>query len=157
MTTVIDNVNNKNQLNFYSSGSETLSYTLVSKNNENLLVLHDVKFVFSSHSLERLVKDVGSCDIRLEGDAVIVSGILSVSLRVYDRKECEVLSSASVLEDAPQRCGSVITVHYPAAGERLFDIAKKYRTTSSKIALGNSIDISVSTSEHSLPKKLLIL
>jgi hypothetical protein len=64
MTTVIDNVNNKNQLNFYSSGSETLSYTLVSKNNENLLVLHDVKFVFSSHSLERLVKDVGSCDIK---------------------------------------------------------------------------------------------
>ncbi len=83
----------------------------------------------------------------------------TVKLVVLEEK-CEKIlkSSEIVVGELVEEQGSRITVYYPEAGERIFDIAKKFRTTVEKINADNPESRTVSADADGNPKtKRLII
>ncbi len=86
----------------------------------------------------------------IDGDGLGVSCLISARLYLLSEGKIKRLSSMERIEgEREERDGSVITVYYPKNNERLFDIAKKYRTTAKKIAEDNELSESVISSPDS--------
>lgn len=66
---------------------------------------------------------------------------LDITADVQRRVSC--VSSSSVSGDRYEKCGSVVTVYYPEAGETLFGIAKRYHTSVESVAQDNALSESV--------------
>lgn len=84
-STVNENIDYNKRIKFYVSGSNTLSYTLVSKDERNLLVIHNLSYVFSSHNLERVLENLSITEL---DDVVILSNGKSIDLQIILTKLC---------------------------------------------------------------------
>lgn len=92
-----------------------------------------------------------SCNNSVEAGKVIVKVDALVSGTVYSDETVCVLTGAEVL-DAPQdECPSAITIYFSDAGERVWDIAKRYRTTVDSVMKENELQ------EDCLPEKRMLI
>lgn len=106
--------------------------------------------------------EVKECEPYIDAESLNVR--CSVLAKVYLSKASNIrrLCFCESVDGEPKEHDySVINVYYPKAGERLFDVAKKYHTTSAKIAMDNSLSESAASmldSPDSLAgvKKLII-
>ena len=93
-------------------------------------------------------------------DSVELSATVALEIS-YGEMLCERYISSLTFTDGEreEKRQSRITVYYPAKGETLFDVAKKFRTTVKDIAVNNSLSESVVSSGASVgvcAKKLII-
>ena len=75
-----------------------------------------------------------------DGDYLTVRCAISVKYHLSAAKSVRLLTYCEAVEsedNAPKKAS--VTVYYPRGGERLFDVAKKYKTTSLKIARDNEL------------------
>ncbi|MBR5140536.1 MAG: DUF3794 domain-containing protein, partial [Clostridia bacterium] len=90
------------------------------------------------------VKDT---DVACDGEALHVKCCVEAELKVYNPSQISILTACDPIgEMQPVRGKSQITVYYPKSGDRLFDVAKKYKTTSRKIAEDNLLSESALSS-----------
>lgn len=93
---------------------------------------------------------VDDCEIINDSDVLTVRCFASAVIYLSEQTSVRILTSC---ESAEGECGardaSVITVYYPKPGEKLFDVAKKYKTTSAKLAKDNALAESVLSSYDS--------
>lgn len=83
------------------------------------------------------VEDV---EITNEEENLSARCLISVKYRLLSTKTVRRITLCEALESEQNEGDkSSITVYYPRNGERLFDVAKKYRTTSEKIAKDNEL------------------
>jgi hypothetical protein len=70
----------------------------------------------------------------------------------------KILTSSNIVEGTEESdIKTKITVYYPERGERLFDIAKKFRTTVEKISADNQTAVrAISDGDYAAPARLLI-
>lgn len=85
----------------------------------------------------------------------------SVVTICQEKSERILISSVKGMEESKEGEGSTITVYYPTEGDTLFSVAKKFRTSSLKVARDNDISESVFAADNpdgslSGIKKLLI-
>lgn len=107
-----------------------------------------------------VVAAVGETKGRIDSDSIVADCELCVGVLVEEKNEIEVLSEINLTPSSfVPKPASHICVCYPASGETLWDIAKKYRTEAEAIAEKNSLDPSASPdSPDSLSKsKFLII
>ena len=100
-------------------------------------------------------------DVRgyLDAENVFGSAKVHVFAPIISSESERVLATFAVREDLPfEKRGSRISVYYPSEGESLFSVAKKFHTTSLKVALDNSLSEAASAGEKSAldAKKLMI-
>jgi hypothetical protein len=106
--------------------------------------------------------NVSDADTVTDGEKLFIRCALTAKLYLLMPGEISRLYSCEISEgELPIEDGSKITVYYPKKNENLFDIAKRYRTTSAKIALDNNLSESVMASPDSSDsllgvKKLII-
>lgn len=107
-----------------------------------------------------LVATLGETKGRIDSDSIVADCELCVAVLIEDKEEIDALSEINLTPSsfAPMPA-SHICVCYPASGETLWDIAKKYRTEADAIAEKNSLDLTNSPdSPDSLSKaKFLII
>ncbi|MBQ7761770.1 MAG: DUF3794 domain-containing protein [Clostridia bacterium] len=90
---------------------------------------------------------------RFDKDSVSVTCEIYPSFTVFERTNERILDTGLIKKDAEiKKDGSTIRVYFPTEGDTLWEIAKKYNTTVSKIAQDNSIDPSTKT----LAKNLIV-
>ena len=107
-----------------------------------------------------VVASVGETKGRIDSDSIVADCEFCAAVLVEEKNEIEVLSEVNLTQSAFTPIpASHICVCYPANGETLWDIAKKYRTEAETIAEKNSIDLTGSPdSPDSLSKsKFLII
>lgn len=81
---------------------------------------------------------VNDCEVECDAQILFVKCHVTAKIYVYNPKTVNVLTACEVIDSAVEgRAISKITVYYPKEGDRLFDVAKKYKTTSKKIAEDN--------------------
>ena len=86
------------------------------------------------------IMSIGDCEVINDAETLTVRCTVSVRVYLTFPENVRMLVSCESIEGEKKiRDASVITVYYPRNGERLFDVAKKYRTTSAKIANDNSL------------------
>lgn len=84
------------------------------------------------------------CDGELDAENLYVKILLCGKIKVEERCEIMRLESSSVIgEPKHKSTASRITVYYPTKGDTLFSVAKKFHTTTAKIAEDNAISESV--------------
>ncbi len=92
----------------------------------------------------------------LDAEKMSVKCTMDVKYRITSKSTVKRLAECSVAGDTEYvSTPSLITVYYPESDENLFDVAKKFHTTPTKIATDNSLSEAVSTSPAPL-KKLII-
>ena len=88
-----------------------------------------------------VVATVGETKGRIDADSIVADCELCVAILIEEKNEIDTLSEVnltpSVFTPKPE---SHICICYPASGETLWDIAKKYRTEAETIAEKNSLD-----------------
>ena len=85
-----------------------------------------------------------SATASVSGDEIVVSCILHTSVTVCDEKNEKILSAMSIKEDTePSKIDGKITVYYPSSEDTLFSVAKKFRTSTAKVASDNDLTESV--------------
>ena len=83
---------------------------------------------------------VEDCEATDEGETLSVRCFVCAKYCLFSNKSarvitlCEADENGEILSEK-----STVTVYYPRSGERLFDIAKRYKTTSLKIAKDNEL------------------
>jgi hypothetical protein len=95
----------------------------------------------------------------VDADNVLGSAKMNISLAVISSESKRILDTFVAREDLPfEKRRSRISVYYPSEGETLFSVAKKFHTTSTKVALDNSLTEAVSSGEKAAidAKKLMI-
>ena len=76
----------------------------------------------------------------LSENAVNIRAALSATIRLLGKEKVNVIEEISVSDaEAPRR--APIVIYFVQSGDTLWNIAKKYRTTASKIADANAIDM----------------
>ena len=79
-------------------------------------------------------------DVVCDADSLMIKCYAVAKISLYKPKTVSVLTSCEVIDEpCTDKPLSKITVYYPKAGDRLFDVAKKYKTTSQKIAKDNQL------------------
>ncbi len=92
-----------------------------------------------------LVATLGEVKGRIDSDNIVCDCELCVAVLIKSANEIEVLSEVNLTPSSHTEIpASRICVCYPAAGETLWDIAKKYRKDLESIASKNSLDPSLS-------------
>ena len=81
--------------------------------------------------------------LTLDGGKVYLDCRVQLDLISDAQRRVGCVASCSVSGEPFAKCGSVITVYYPEAGESLFGIAKRYHTSVGAIAEDNSLSESV--------------
>ena len=100
----------------------------------------NLSFQNSPETLVECHLDVKDCEVINEPQYLVAKCLLTAKIYASKTKTVKVLSRCeSRIDSKIERDSSVITVYYPKDGERLFDVAKKYRTTSAKIAKDNEL------------------
>ena len=90
---------------------------------------------------------VSDADIDVGADGIDARCLFSLTVFLSQEHRIKRLSSCERLEGGEAtRDRSTVTVYYPKTGERLFDVAKKYKTTSAQIALDNKLSESALSS-----------
>lgn len=80
------------------------------------------------------------CESLIDGDKIILKCPLSIGYRIYKDSKIRRLSRSDIVGECSDKGRkSVITVYYPNKDDTLFDVARKYNTTSAQIALDNSL------------------
>ena len=93
---------------------------------------------------------VDDLEIINDSDVLTVRCFISAGIYLSEQSSVRILTSCESAEgEGVARDASVITVYYPKRGEKLFDVAKKYKTTSTKIAKDNALADSVLASYDS--------
>lgn len=107
-----------------------------------------------------LIATVGETKGRIDSDSIVADCELCVAVLIEDKEEIDALSEINLTPSSFVPIpASHICVCYPASGETLWDIAKRYRTETEAIAEKNSLDLADSPdSPDSLSKaKFLII
>ena len=79
-------------------------------------------------------------DVVIDSDSLNIKCIVKVCVHVFSKKDIRRLCECNISGDAEyKRKASVITVYYPTEEESLFEIAKRFHTTSAKLALDNNL------------------
>ena len=82
----------------------------------------------------------------IDADKVYATCDVTVEVRVAETGNLRALCTCNARADLPfAKDGSVVTVYYPAKGESLFSIAKRFHTTVSALAEMNSLAETVMT------------
>ncbi len=90
---------------------------------------------------------VSDTEIDMDSESLVARCTLSLRLSATQAHRIKRLASCESIEsDEAARDKSTVTVYYPKVGERLFDVAKKYKTTSARIALDNKLSESALSS-----------
>ena len=102
------------------------------------------------------------CEPCMDSENITAKCSVTAKLSVFTKEKINRLSSCNtVLGETKAKKDSVITVYYPKNGEKLFDVAKRYKTTSQKIAIDNKLSetalSSLDTAESLLGVKKLII
>lgn len=93
------------------------------------------------------VKDI---EAGIDADGVSVSCLVSARITILSEGKINRLASMEKKDEENEESDdSVVTVYYPKKNERLFDVAKRYRTTAKKIAEDNELSESVISSPDS--------
>jgi len=83
---------------------------------------------------------VEDCEVSDEGESLLIRCFLCAKYYLFSNKSARVITLCETEENRELLSEkSTVTVYYPQSGERLFDIAKKYKTTSLKIAKDNEL------------------
>ena len=97
----------------------------------------------------RINRHVSVDDVRMEIDANHLSAsanlMCCVSLSADRKKRC--LGASYITDEEYTRDASVVTVYYPEYGENLFEIARKFHTSTRSIAESNRLTEAVFSSE----------
>ena len=105
---------------------------------------------------------VCDCEVTNDEETLSIRCLIVAKMYVFSPRTLKTLVSCERIEgEKSVRDASVITVYYPKAGEKLFDVAKRYKTTSAKIARDNFLSESALASFDSADslvgvKKLII-
>ena len=84
------------------------------------------------------------CSVILDPEELSVSCFVKIGYRVTDKTIVNRMTECSIVgEEEYKPTLSRISVYYPEEEETLFDIAKKFHTTSAKIASDNKLDEAV--------------
>lgn len=76
----------------------------------------------------------------LDAENLYVSCVLDCSVTFSEEKNEKTLSSINALEDEKyESCSSKITVYYPTADDTLFSVARRFHTSTLKVAADNSL------------------
>ena len=99
-----------------------------------------------------------SSDTTIDSEDVLIKTKLSMEYRAYIPKALTRMSECSVLGECEYtETKSEIRVYYPDSSETLFSVAKKYHTTSAKIAEDNglAVEASLLDSKISIPHLII--
>lgn len=92
------------------------------------------------------VLEVKECEPYIDAENINIRCLVVAKIRLSKPSNIKRLSYSESGESAPRQYDfSVINVYYPKSGECLFDIAKKYHTTSAKIAMDNNLSESAAS------------
>lgn len=83
-----------------------------------------------------------ACEGALDADSLHTKISLDVRVKSNEEGAIRVLCCCSVGESRGAREGAAITVYYPTKQDTLFSVAKKYHTTTARLAEQNSISVS---------------
>ena len=87
-----------------------------------------------------------------------LSSKVQMKMIVLSEESKKILVSSDLVEGGEyESVGAKITVYYPEEGEKLFDIAKKFHTTTEKIISANSVSCSASPEGSSRIGRLILL
>ncbi len=86
----------------------------------------------------------GAVSVTLDATTVYASCELECSAVAVGNREYSLLATSKISEGEGYESRSEIVVYYPEDGESLYSVAKKFHTSESKIALDNSLSVSVS-------------
>ena len=90
-----------------------------------------------------------SATASMDAEKIYVGCVLESSVLVCEEKNEKVLSAFAIKEGEDQdSVNAKITVYYPADGDTLFSVAKRFRTSVLKVAKDNSISESVFSSSN---------
>lgn len=126
----------------------------------------DFKYVTEIHNSDALlspnlniIADVSDIKCRLDGERIYADCEISVSVLAEDERKIATVSEVYLTEStAASEIRSAIIVCYPAKGETLWDVAKRYRADARDIAERNSLSAVSPDAADSLAKsKFLIL
>lgn len=81
---------------------------------------------------------VPKCRVRAEHDRVLLGAEVALSARGASPERARVLSEVRLSEEEPTERGD-LELYYPAAGESLFDVGKRYGIAPAKIAQVNGL------------------
>ena len=85
----------------------------------------------------------------IDSESINASCTLEANAVVYEEKSLRILTTSTAKETEPfEKNDSQIKVYYPAAGDTLFSVAKRFHTSSVKVATDNSIAESVFASDN---------
>ena len=98
------------------------------------------------------------CDALINDGELLLKTKLSLEYRVHIPKSVKRMTECSLVGDGEySKSSSEILVYYPDSTETLFSVAKKYHTTSAKIAEDNRLAIETSALDSAaIPKRLII-
>ncbi len=106
-----------------------------------------------------VVANIADTKCRIDSDKLDADCELCVAILIENEEKISAVSEVNITASSvKQQSGSHIIVCYPATGETLWDIAKKYRSDAFDIAEKNSLTIDTPDSPDSLSKsKFLII
>ncbi len=94
--------------------------------------------------------DVYGCECVIEEESLAVKCSANVRYELTEKREIKRLTECNTTGDGEYKPdGSVITVYYPTDDETLFDVAKKFHTTTAKLGTDNAISETVLSSPDS--------
>ncbi len=82
VTTVVVNSSTQNQIKMYVSSSDTLSATHISTNEQNILIVSDVEYIYSTSRLKKVIDKTGTNKL----DTLIIMGGYRVNLQEFITK-----------------------------------------------------------------------
>ncbi|MBO5702553.1 MAG: DUF3794 domain-containing protein [Clostridia bacterium] len=117
----------------------------------------DAKGAFSPKI--NVIADVSDIKCRLDSDRIYADCELCVSVLAEDEKKVSAVSEVNLTAvHSENKSASRIIVCYPAKGETLWDVAKRYRADVNDIAENNSLSVTSPDASDSLAKsKFLII
>ena len=148
--------------------SGKMKINLIADNGSELIPAEfesDFKYVTEIHNADGLlapilniIADVSDIKCRLDGERIYADCEISVSVLAEDERKISTVSevnmtSSTDASDAP----SSIIVCYPAKGETLWDVAKRYRADAREIAERNSLSAASPDAADSLAKSRFLI
>ena len=106
-----------------------------------------------------VITDISDIKCRIDSDRLYADCELCVSVLAEDKRKINAVSEINMTAiQSSDKPASRIIVCYPAKGETLWDVAKRYRADASDIAERNSLSVTSPDSPESLAKsKFLII
>lgn len=115
----------------------------------------------TDNSVLRTSLSLSRVEALVDADEIEVKCVILASLTVDSLSVIKKLDSLSIVGDVDREAVATVTVYYPAVGDTLFSVAKKYHKSPALIAEANSIADTVSLSDMKgspiTSKKLFII